>query len=98
MRLPAAGPLDDITSACETCIKLEATHSTGSCAPGSIWPIIPSWQLEELTYKVVATLKCVLELRQDLNDQHCLACLVHAAVLLSAQHYWLLPSIHTGSQ
>lgn len=57
MRLPAAGPVDDITGRAEAFVKLESTHGTGSSTPGNIWPIIPSWQLEELTYKIVATLK-----------------------------------------
>lgn len=57
MRLPASGLLEDITARSEAFIKLESTHSTGNGSPGNIWPIAPSWQLEELTYKIVATLK-----------------------------------------
>lgn len=40
-------------------MRLEADLPSGPDAvgPGSVWPLVESWQLEELTYRVVSTVR-----------------------------------------
>lgn len=56
LRLPAAGSVDDICARSESFVKLEALTGCGP-SPGSIYPRLSSHALEELMYRVVATLR-----------------------------------------
>lgn len=57
LRLPAAGSVDSICARAESFVKLEALTGCGP-SPGSIYPRVASHSLEELMYRVVATLRC----------------------------------------
>ena len=61
LRLPAAGSPAAIFAQAESFVRLEAELPTPgpTAVPGSIWPLVDSWKLEELTYRVVSTLRCV---------------------------------------
>jgi hypothetical protein len=54
LRIPAAGNLDEISRRLQAFIQVEASAEVGST---SISPVRASWELEELTYRVVATVK-----------------------------------------
>lgn len=54
LRISAAGNLEEISRRLQTFIQLEASAEVGST---SISPEVSSWELEELTYRVVATVK-----------------------------------------
>jgi hypothetical protein len=59
LRLPAAGSPAAIFALAESFVRLEAELPSGHDAvgPGSVWPLVESWQLEELTYRVVSTVR-----------------------------------------
>lgn len=60
IRLPAAGPPASIFARAESFVQLEAVLPSGPEAVGNaVWPLVESWQLEELSYRVVSTLRCV---------------------------------------
>ncbi len=63
LRLPAAGSPAAIFARAESFVRLEAELPSGpdSVSPGSVWPIVQSWELEELTYRVVSSVRLVLD-------------------------------------
>lgn len=61
LRIPAAGNPAAIYAQAESFVQLEAVLPSGPDAvgPGSVWPLVESWQLEELSYRVVSTVRSV---------------------------------------
>lgn len=59
LRLPAAGSPAAIYSRAESFVELEAELQSGheAAGPNSVWPLVESWQLEELSYRVVASVR-----------------------------------------
>lgn len=59
LRLPAAGSPAAIYSLVDSFVQLEATLRSGpeAAGPGSVWPMVESWQLEELSYRVVSAVR-----------------------------------------
>lgn len=60
LRVPAAGNPDDMFTRIDAFVKLEATMGCGP-TPGSVYPRVASYQLEELMYRVVAALRCAVQ-------------------------------------
>eukprot|EP00775_Hariotina_reticulata_P013032 gene13032-13161_t len=56
LRIPAAGNLEEISSRLQAFVQLEANAISAS-GSASMSPVVASWELEELTYRVVATVK-----------------------------------------
>jgi hypothetical protein len=61
LRLPADGSPAAIFARAESFVRLEAELPSGpdAVSPGSVWPLVQSWELEELTYRVVSTVRLV---------------------------------------
>jgi hypothetical protein len=61
LRLPAAGSPATIFRRAESFVRLEAELPSGpdAVSPGSVWPLVQSWELEELTYRLVSTVRLV---------------------------------------
>lgn len=59
LRLPAAGNPSAIYARAESFVQLEADLPSGPDAVGlgSVWPLVESWHLEELSYRVVSTVR-----------------------------------------
>jgi hypothetical protein len=59
LRVPAAGNPAAIHAQAESFVQLEAIlpSSPDAVGPTSVWPLIESWQLEELSYRVVSTVR-----------------------------------------
>lgn len=59
LRLPAAGSPAAIYTHVESFAQLEATLQSWpeAAGPGSVWPMVESWQLEELSYRVVSAVR-----------------------------------------
>lgn len=62
IRLPAAGPPAVLYARVESFVQLEAVLPSGpeAVGPTCIWPLVESWQLEELSYRVVSTVRCAM--------------------------------------
>jgi hypothetical protein len=59
LRLPAAGSPAAIYGRVESFVQLEASLQSGpeAAGPGSVWPMVESWRLEELSYMVVSAVR-----------------------------------------